>query len=161
MAGPAWARLRAAPQNSTFSLVDGPAATIALPAMTGSAARSARRNRYRAPEAPCRSTKSVIAPALAPIAGPRQGGIVSASPPLGGAAGARLGRAEEGLRRVKRTGDWALGLQTHKETMMQNVVFVGRLAADPQVTEDYAKAVFRLLETRGRDAAGAPRVVGV
>ena len=44
---------------------------------------------------------------------------------------------------------------------MQNVVFVGRLAADPQVTEDFGKAVFRLLENRGRDAAGQPRVVGV
>lgn len=44
---------------------------------------------------------------------------------------------------------------------MQNVVFVGRLAADPQVTDDYAKAVFRLLENRGRDASGEPRVVGV
>lgn len=44
---------------------------------------------------------------------------------------------------------------------MQNVVFAGRLAADPQVTEDYGKAVFRLLENRGRDAAGKPRVVGV
>jgi len=44
---------------------------------------------------------------------------------------------------------------------MQNVVFVGRLAAEPQVTEDYAKAVFRLLENRGRDASGDPRVVGV
>lgn len=44
---------------------------------------------------------------------------------------------------------------------MQNVVFVGRLAADPQVTEDFAKAVFRLLENRGRDAAGEPRVVGI
>jgi single-strand DNA-binding protein len=44
---------------------------------------------------------------------------------------------------------------------MQNVVFVGRLAADPQVTEDFAKAVFRLLENRGRNAAGEPRVVGV
>jgi len=44
---------------------------------------------------------------------------------------------------------------------MQNVVFVGRLAADPQVTEDYAKAVFRLLENRGRNAAGDPRVVGI
>jgi single-strand DNA-binding protein len=44
---------------------------------------------------------------------------------------------------------------------MQNVVFVGRLAADPQVTDDFAKAVFRLLENRGRDASGAPRVVGV
>jgi single-stranded DNA-binding protein len=44
---------------------------------------------------------------------------------------------------------------------MQNVVFVGRLSADPQVTEDFAKAVFRLLENRGRDASGDPRVVGV
>lgn len=44
---------------------------------------------------------------------------------------------------------------------MQNVVFVGRLAADPQVTEDFGKAVFRLLENRGRDAEGAERVVGV
>lgn len=44
---------------------------------------------------------------------------------------------------------------------MQNVVFVGRLAADPQVTEDAAKAVFRLLENRGRNAQGAERVVGV
>lgn len=44
---------------------------------------------------------------------------------------------------------------------MQNVVFVGRLSADPQVTEDFGKAVFRLLENRGRDASGEPRVVGV
>jgi len=44
---------------------------------------------------------------------------------------------------------------------MQNVVFVGRLSADPQVTDDFAKAVFRLLENRGRDAAGDARVVGV
>lgn len=44
---------------------------------------------------------------------------------------------------------------------MQSVVFVGRLAADPQVTEDFAKAVFRLLENRGREAEGARRVVGV
>ena len=44
---------------------------------------------------------------------------------------------------------------------MQNIVFVGRLAADPQVTEDHAKAVFRLLENRGKDASGEPRVVGV
>ena len=44
---------------------------------------------------------------------------------------------------------------------MQNVVFTGRLAANPQVTEDYGKAVFRLLENRGRDAAGKERVVGV
>ena len=68
---------------------------------------------------------------------------------------------KEGLRRVKRTGEEPRGLRTLKETVMQNVVFVGRLAADPQVTEDYAKAVFRLLENRGRDAAGEPRVVGV
>lgn len=44
---------------------------------------------------------------------------------------------------------------------MQNVVFVGRLAADPQLTDDYAKAVFRLLENRGKDPGGDPRVVGV
>lgn len=44
---------------------------------------------------------------------------------------------------------------------MQNVTFVGRLSADPQVTDDFGKAVFRLLENRGRDASGAPRVVGV
>ncbi|MGA0608428.1 single-stranded DNA-binding protein [Phenylobacterium sp. VNQ135] len=44
---------------------------------------------------------------------------------------------------------------------MQNVMFMGRLAADPQVTEDFGKAVFRLLENRGRDAAGVERVVGV
>lgn len=44
---------------------------------------------------------------------------------------------------------------------MQNVVFVGRLSADPQITEDYGKAVFRLLENRGRDASGEQRVVGV
>lgn len=44
---------------------------------------------------------------------------------------------------------------------MQNVVFTGRLAADPQVTGDFGKAVFRLLENRGRDAQGKDRVVGV
>lgn len=44
---------------------------------------------------------------------------------------------------------------------MQNVMFVGRLAADPQVTDDFGKAVFRLLENRGRDAEGAERVVGL
>lgn len=44
---------------------------------------------------------------------------------------------------------------------MQNVVFVGRLAADPQVTDDFGKAVFRLLENRGRRGGGAPHVVGV
>jgi single-strand DNA-binding protein len=44
---------------------------------------------------------------------------------------------------------------------MQNVVFTGRLAADPQVADDFSKAVFRLLENRGRDAQGRDRVVGV
>jgi single-stranded DNA-binding protein len=44
---------------------------------------------------------------------------------------------------------------------MQSIVFIGRLAADPQITEGFGKAVFRLLENRGRDAKGAPRVVGV
>lgn len=44
---------------------------------------------------------------------------------------------------------------------MQTVVFTGRLAADPQVTEDGSKAIFRLLENRGRDGEGRPRVVGV
>jgi single-strand DNA-binding protein len=44
---------------------------------------------------------------------------------------------------------------------MQNVVFMGRLAADPQITEDFAKAVFRLLENRGKDADGKERIVGV
>ena len=44
---------------------------------------------------------------------------------------------------------------------MQNVVFVGRLAADPQLTPDYGKAVFRVLDNRGQDAQGKDRVVGV
>ncbi len=44
---------------------------------------------------------------------------------------------------------------------MQTIVFVGRLAADPQITADFGKAVFRLLENRGRNAEGEPRVVGV
>lgn len=44
---------------------------------------------------------------------------------------------------------------------MQNVVFTGRLAADPLVAEDFGKAVFRLLENRGRDQEGKDRVVGV
>jgi hypothetical protein len=48
-----------------------------------------------------------------------------------------------------------------KELTMQNVVFMGRLAADPQVTDDFGRAVFRLLENRGQDAQGADRVVGV
>ncbi len=44
---------------------------------------------------------------------------------------------------------------------MQNVVFMGRLAADPQVTDDFGRAVFRLIENRGRDAQGKERVVGL
>lgn len=44
---------------------------------------------------------------------------------------------------------------------MQSIVFTGRLAADPHVAEDFGKAGFRLLENRGTDASGAPRLVGV
>lgn len=44
---------------------------------------------------------------------------------------------------------------------MQTIVFAGRLAADPQISPDHAKAVFRLLETRGKDHQGKPRIVGV
>lgn len=44
---------------------------------------------------------------------------------------------------------------------MQNVMFTGRLAADPQITDDFGKAVFRLLESRGVDNAGKDRLVGV
>lgn len=44
---------------------------------------------------------------------------------------------------------------------MQTMVFTGRLAADPQISPDFAKAVFRLLEKRGVDAAGKDRLVGV
>ena len=44
---------------------------------------------------------------------------------------------------------------------MQNVVFVGRLAANPQVSDDFARATFRLLENRGQDSQGKDRVVGV
>ncbi len=44
---------------------------------------------------------------------------------------------------------------------MQTMVFTGRLAADPQISADYAKAVFRLLEKRGVDAGGKERIVGV
>lgn len=44
---------------------------------------------------------------------------------------------------------------------MQTMVFTGRLSADPQISEDFAKAVFRLIEKRGVDAAGQPRLVGV
>ena len=44
---------------------------------------------------------------------------------------------------------------------MQFMVFTGRLAADPQVSDDFAKAVFRLIEKRGLDGAGKDRLVGV
>jgi single-stranded DNA-binding protein len=44
---------------------------------------------------------------------------------------------------------------------MQTMVFTGRLAADPQISPDYAKAAFRLLEKRGVDAGGKDRIVGV
>lgn len=44
---------------------------------------------------------------------------------------------------------------------MQTMVFTGRLAADPQISPDFAKAVFRLLEKRGVDLAGKERIVGV
>ncbi len=44
---------------------------------------------------------------------------------------------------------------------MQSMMFTGRLAADPQVSEDYGKAVFRLIEKRGVDGAGKDRRVGV
>lgn len=44
---------------------------------------------------------------------------------------------------------------------MQTMVFTGRLAADPQISPDFAKAVFRLLEKRGVDASGNDRIVGV
>ena len=44
---------------------------------------------------------------------------------------------------------------------MQTMVFIGRLAADPQISPDFAKAVFRLLEKRGVDAGGKDRIVGV
>ena len=44
---------------------------------------------------------------------------------------------------------------------MQNIVFTGRLAADPQISGDSSKALFRLLENRGVDAEGKARTVGV
>ncbi|WP_421729125.1 single-stranded DNA-binding protein [Brevundimonas sp.] len=44
---------------------------------------------------------------------------------------------------------------------MQSMMFTGRLAADPQISDDFAKAVFRLLEKRGVDNAGKDRLVGV
>lgn len=44
---------------------------------------------------------------------------------------------------------------------MQTMVFTGRLAADPQVSDDGAKAIFRLIEKRSVDADGKDRLVGV
>ncbi|MFK0299590.1 single-stranded DNA-binding protein [Brevundimonas sp. NPDC090276] len=44
---------------------------------------------------------------------------------------------------------------------MQTMVFTGRLAADPQISPDFGKAVFRLLEKRGVDLGGNDRIVGV
>ena len=44
---------------------------------------------------------------------------------------------------------------------MQNIVFTGRLAADPQISDDHSRALFRLLENRGKDAEGRDRTVGV
>lgn len=47
---------------------------------------------------------------------------------------------------------------------MQNVVFVGRLSADPEISrfgENRSKAVFRLIENRGKDKDGNDRTVGV
>ncbi|WP_029416617.1 hypothetical protein [Brevundimonas bacteroides] len=44
---------------------------------------------------------------------------------------------------------------------MQTMVFTGRLAAHPQISDDFGKAIFRLLEQRGTDAAGKARLVGV
>lgn len=44
---------------------------------------------------------------------------------------------------------------------MQTMVFTGRLAADPQISEDFGKAIFRMIEKRGVDAGGKDRLVGV
>ena len=44
---------------------------------------------------------------------------------------------------------------------MQTMVFTGRLAADPQISDDFGKAIFRLIEKRGVDAASKDRLVGV
>jgi single-stranded DNA-binding protein len=55
----------------------------------------------------------------------------------------------------------SLDASNPQEIDMQTMVFTGRLAADPQISEDFAKAVFRLIEKRGVDAAGKDRLVGV
>ena len=47
---------------------------------------------------------------------------------------------------------------------MQQVMFTGRLAADPELSrfgDNKSKAVFRLLQNRGQDSQGKDRVVGV
>nr|WP_315052712.1 hypothetical protein [uncultured Brevundimonas sp.] len=44
---------------------------------------------------------------------------------------------------------------------MQTMVFTGRLAAAPQISDDFGKAIFRLIEKRGLDAGGKARLVGV
>lgn len=44
---------------------------------------------------------------------------------------------------------------------MQNVVFTGRLAADPFISPDGGRAAFRLLENRGENAEGRKIVNGV
>ena len=47
---------------------------------------------------------------------------------------------------------------------MQNVMFMGRLAANPEIArfaEGRSKAIFRLLQNRGTDRDGKPRVIGV
>jgi len=47
---------------------------------------------------------------------------------------------------------------------MQNVVFTGHLAADPEQSsfgDNKSKVVFRLIENRGTDSQGKERTVGV
>ena len=47
---------------------------------------------------------------------------------------------------------------------MQKIAFMGRLAADPQITrfgDDKSKVVFRVLENRGKNADGSNRVTGL
>lgn len=44
---------------------------------------------------------------------------------------------------------------------MQSMMFTGRLAAAPQISDNFGKAVFRLLEKRGVDTGGKDRLVGV
>ncbi|MFT4956415.1 MAG: single-strand DNA-binding protein [Brevundimonas sp.] len=44
---------------------------------------------------------------------------------------------------------------------MQSAVFTGRLSDDPVVSDNGAKAIFRLLEKRGKEADGRPRLVGI